>query len=160
MVRRYVLGKQLNCGERHLVTNTLVLRSYNAYCDAELDIILDIDISNASSSEFGNNHCPYNHLSACFNGCRLAHGILCYGHWYLGKIHKKLPEIDRSLKWTIFKMSLCMAYVFAAVVEYAVANFIKKPEIDRLARRVFPISFSLLRKVFILPWFMNYRVSI
>ena len=38
-----------------------------------------------------------------------------------------------------------MAYVFAAVVEYAVANFIKKPEIDRLARRVFPISFSLLR---------------
>ena len=52
-----------------------------------------------------------------------------------------------------------MAYVFAAVVEYAVANFIKKPEIDRLARRVFPISFSLLRKVFILPWFMNNRVS-
>ena len=43
------------------------------------------------------------------------------------------------------QMSLCMAYVFAAVVEYAVANFIKKPEIDRLARRVFPISFSLLR---------------
>ena len=46
------------------------------------------------------------------------------------------------------QMSLCMAYVFAAVVEYAVANFIKKPEIDRLARRVFPISFSLLRNPF------------
>ena len=50
-----------------------------------------------------------------------------------------------------------MAYVFAAVVEYAVANFIKKPEIDRLARRVFPISFSLLRKVFIYP---RIRVSV
>ena len=50
-------------------------------------------------------------------------------------------------------MSLCMAYVFAAVVEYAVANFIKKPEIDRLARRVFPISFSLLRNLAVLYLF-------
>jgi len=83
--------------ERHLVTCTLVLRSYNTYCDAELDIILDIDISNAGSSEFGNNNCPYNHLSACFNGCRLAHGIICYGHWYLGKIHRKWPGTNR--KW-------------------------------------------------------------
>ena len=56
-----------------------------------------------------------------------------------------LSFIKSSVKNTDTQMSLCMAYVFAAVVEYAVANFIKKPEIDRLARRVFPISFSLLR---------------
>ena len=49
-----------------------------------------------------------------------------------------------------------MAYVFAAVVEYAVANFIKKPEIDRLARRVFPISFSLLRKPFYIVRFQMF----
>lgn len=54
-----------------------------------------------------------------------------------------LPMVSYVMAIDIW-MSLCMAYVFAAVVEYAVANFIKKPEIDRLARRVFPISFSLL----------------
>ena len=84
-----------------LSKNTLVLRSYNTYCDAELDIFLDIDISNASPSEFGNNYGPYNHLSACFNGCRLAHGIICYGHWYLGKINPKMTgfEPEVCLKW-------------------------------------------------------------
>ncbi len=37
-----------------------------------------------------------------------------------------------------------MAYVFAAVVEYAIANFNNKPEIDRLSRRAFPLSFMLV----------------
>ena len=77
-----------------------MLRSYHTYCDAELDIILDIDISNASSSEFGNNYCSYNHLSACFYGRRLAHGIICYGDWYLGKFSTG-SELDR--KWTKFR---------------------------------------------------------
>merc|ERR1712227_434191 len=54
-----------------------------------------------------------------------------------------LPMVSYVMAIDIW-MSLCMAYVFAAVVEYAVANFIQKPQIDRMARRVFPISFSLL----------------
>jgi len=37
-----------------------------------------------------------------------------------------------------------MAYVFAAVVEYAIANFIDKPDIDRLARRAFPSTFAVV----------------
>lgn len=54
-----------------------------------------------------------------------------------------LPMVSYVMAIDIW-MSLCMAYVFAAVVEYAIANFIDKPDIDRLARRAFPSTFAVV----------------
>ncbi|CAG5104521.1 Oidioi.mRNA.OKI2018_I69.chr1.g1299.t1.cds [Oikopleura dioica] len=58
-------------------------------------------------------------------------------------LSKALPMVSYVMSIDIW-MSICMAYVFAAVVEYAIANFINKPDIDRIARRAFPLSFMLV----------------
>ena len=52
-----------------------------------------------------------------------------------------------------------MAYVFAAVVEYAIVNFNKKPEIDRLSRRAFPLSFMLVRYLLLLLNILWWQMS-